>query len=676
MTTATETKAPKRPTPADAAPPRKFHRWLPWAIAAFFGLWVVGSLRGRPEKSAFNIREAGRLPVVLEGRVQPLDSVARNNLLVMRSKSTVAIDPEKDVTGLAKVFATKRMSAMEWLLEMMTRPEVADERKIFRIDHPELKSLLKLPEEDKHFSLNQIMVEREPLRKEAQRLMEAQRTGKIEAEQRTPFERAVVRLHSALTVYIRLKSSLQPENAENFAAEIDLFDRSIKPGIEALKKSQAGEDYKEEDLQLLAQAFRRFGMLEEIAYPLIIPPVDPSNKDGWLNIGASLKDSMRSGSVHPAAKAYSKMATAYAKNKPEDFNAAVAEYQAFLKGPFAKQLRKGEHESFFNHAELFIKSLTIYLVAFLFGSMYWIRWTPWLRSTGMLLGVLGLVIHTFGLIFRMYLEGRPPVTNLYSSAIFVGWGAVILGLILERIFKDGIGLITASTVGFLTLVIAHNLSLDGDTMKLLQAVLDTNIWLATHVVIITLGYSAMFLAGFLAIIYVLRGLFTSTFSPASGKGLTRMVYGIACFATLASFVGTVLGGIWADQSWGRFWGWDPKENGALLIVIWCAVILHARWGGMIKERGLMAMAIFGNVITAFSWFGVNMLGVGLHAYGFMDQAFKWLIGFVISQIVLMILAMLPVSMWKSPPGGSGGDSSKSRDREPASPGPEQLVPAK
>jgi ABC-type transport system involved in cytochrome c biogenesis permease subunit len=261
----------------------------------------------------------------------------------------------------------------------------------------------------------------------------------------------------------------------------------------------------------------------------------------------------------------------------------------------------------------------------------------------------------------MYLEGRPPVTNLYSSAIFVGWGAVVLGLVLERIFRDGIGVVVSTFIGFVTLVIAHNLSLDGDTLKVLVAVLDTNIWLATHVVIITLGYASMFLAGILASVYILRGVFSRNLSPSSGRNLTRATYGIYCFATLFSFVGTVLGGIWADQSWGRFWGWDPKENGALLIVIWCAVVLHARWGGLIRERGLMAMAIFGNIVTSFSWFGVNMLGVGLHSYGFMDEAFKWLMAFIASQVVLIGLAMLPVSLWKSPPGravapigGSGG----------------------
>jgi ABC-type transport system involved in cytochrome c biogenesis permease subunit len=184
-------------------------------------------------------------------------------------------------------------------------------------------------------------------------------------------------------------------------------------------------------------------------------------------------------------------------------------------------------------------------------------------------------------------------------------------------------------------------------MEMLQAVLDTNLWLATHVVVVTSGYASMFVAGILAIIYVVRGFFTSTLTPDVAKTLSRMVYGIVCFATLFSFVGTILGGIWADQSWGRFWGWDPKENGALLIVLWNALILHARWGGMIRERGLMAMAVFGNIITSFSWFGVNMLGIGLHSYGFMDKAFPWLVGFDISQVLLVVLALMPLRFWAS-----------------------------
>ena len=240
---------------------------------------------------------------------------------------------------------------------------------------------------------------------------------------------------------------------------------------------------------------------------------------------------------------------------------------------------------------------------------------------------------------------------------FIGWGAVVLGLVLERFYKDGIGIVVAACIGFLSLIVAHNLSLDGDTMVMMQAVLDTNFWLATHVVVVTLGYASTFVAGFLALVYILRGVFTRTLGEKTAKGLARMVYAIVCFATLFSFVGTVLGGIWADQSWGRFWGWDPKENGALIIVLWNALILHLRWGGMIRERGLMNCAIVGNIVTSWSWFGVNMLGIGLHSYGFMSGAFMWLMLFVGSQLLLIGIGLLPLENWRSfRKPGSGGDA--------------------
>jgi hypothetical protein len=104
----------------------------------------------------------------------------------------------------------------------------------------------------------------------------------------------------------------------------------------------------------------------------------------------------------------------------------------------------------------------------------------------------------------------------------------------------------------------------------------------------------------------------------------------------------MLGGIWADQSWGRFWGWDPKENGAVLIVLWCAVCLHARWGGLVRREGLMQLLVFGNIVTAWSWFGTNLLGVGLHSYGFTESGFFWLyLVFMPSQLAIIALGWLP-----------------------------------
>ena len=114
-----------------------------------------------------------------------------------------------------------------------------------------------------------------------------------------------------------------------------------------------------------------------------------------------------------------------------------------------------------------------------------------------------------------------------------------------------------------------------------------------------------------------------------------------------SFVGTVLGGLWADDSWGRFWGWDPKENGALIIVLWNALVLHARWGGMVKERGLAALAVVGNIVVSWSCFGVNELGVGLHSYGFTEGVLMGLGIVVALQLAIIGVALLPKRKWWS-----------------------------
>jgi ABC-type transport system involved in cytochrome c biogenesis permease subunit len=606
-------------------------RWIPWGVTLLLAVWILSTLRTPRETSEFNIRAFSQLPVLLNGRIQPLDSVARNSLLLIRAKQSVALDDNKT------------MAATPWLLEVMAKPEQADQRKIFRIDNIELKGLLKLSEDDKHFSFNEIKNTWEELEKQARRI------EKIEAQLRTPYEKGLAKLNFSIGLYFRLKNSLRPENSSDFIRELELFQAQIKPGLLALQQSQAKEEYNEEDLQKVVQFFRRYETLSKTGYPLVVPPSDSNHaRDDWRTVGASLMESMRANKIQPAVQYYAALLAAYDKNDPATFNQTLATYQSWLvTNQFTSEITKGSRESFFNHYQPFIKSITLYLIAFLLACASWFGFAPSLNRAAFNILGLAWLVHTSGLIFRMILEGRPPVTNLYSSAIFVGWGSVLLGIFLERIYKDGIGTVVAGTVGFITLVIAHNLSLDGDTMQMLVAVLDTNFWLATHVVVVTLGYAATFLAGFLAIVYILRGLFSQGLNPTTAKSLSRMVYGIICFATLFSFVGTVLGGIWADQSWGRFWGWDPKENGALMIVIWNAAVLHARWGGIIRERGLMLMAVFGNIVTSFSWFGVNMLGVGLHNYGFMDQAFKWLMIFDASQLLLLSLALIPLRHWKS-----------------------------
>jgi ABC-type transport system involved in cytochrome c biogenesis permease subunit len=649
-------------------------KWLPWILTGAFAAWILAALAPAHEGDGFHVKQFGRLPVLLNGRVQPLDSVARNSLLSMRGKQTVA--KEKGGTYI---------DATQWLLELAFRPEEADQFKSFRVQHPDVQGLVGVQGAGlEYLSFNDLTPYLDKLEEQVNSMFKAEQEKKSSPETRTPFQKDLTHLYSSLILYHRLRNTLQPESSETFVKErlaadgkpssfqgfpqeIELYRAAIRTGVPAVQETDKGQPHDEKGLQSLALFFRRYQDLDSAAYALTIPPLHPEQgRDDWKNLGHSLLESMKTGEIHPAVNYYAAMAVAYRRSSAPEFNQAVAGYEKWLasQGLIPEQ-NKGRREYFYNHLEPFYKAMVIYVTALLFGCAYWLRLSEWVRRSAFYLLVLAFGIHTVGLVFRMFLEGRPPVTNLYSSAIFVGWAAVLLGIILERIYRDGIGTVASAAVGFATQIIAHHLALGGDTMEMLRAVLDTNFWLATHVVMITVGYSSMFFAGFLAVLYVLRGFFTRTLTDTAAKSLSRMVYGIVCFATLFSFVGTILGGIWADQSWGRFWGWDPKENGALLIVIWCAVILHARWGGMIRERGLMALAIFGNIVTSFSWFGVNMLGVGLHSYGFMDKAFQWLMAFIVSQVVLILLAMLPDRFWLSfkdragktpmprPPGGHG-----------------------
>jgi ABC-type transport system involved in cytochrome c biogenesis permease subunit len=615
-------------------------KWIPIVLMLVMAVWFFGQLQA-PKDKTFAFGEFGRLPLTANGRIVPLDSLARNSLLAIREKQTVNTEPWKGWTEKPRI-----LSATEWLANLMLNPTVADDWPVFRVDNPELISLLKLPEkgaaqktDGKHYSWNQIQPNLDAFDKQYQRIQN------VEPKDRSAVESAIAKLQQRLYLYAQLKNTVQPADAQDWAAELAAFEKLIPAGVVAAQAQQAGKGFNQEDFAAFANYIQRFQYMDRWQTALILPPDADAHE--WQRVSDTLLAAPHGTALNPALRDYARMASALTANKPADFNAALADYRSQLAGVQTKAIAKAQAEAFFNQMQPFYNASVIYVLAGLLAAFSWFNLSETLRRSSVWLIGLAFTIHTIGLIYRMVLEGRPPVTNLYSSAIFIGWGAALLGLILENFYKNGIGAVVSSVIGFITLIIAHHLALEGDTMEMMRAVLDTNFWLATHVVTVTIGYASTYVAGFLALIYVLRGVFTRTLDQATGKALARMIYGIVCFATLFSFIGTVLGGIWADQSWGRFWGWDPKENGALIIVLWNALILHLRWGGIIQERGLVLCAIFGNIVTAWSWFGVNMLGIGLHSYGFTEAAFLWLMIFIVSQLALIGVGLLPLKIWRS-----------------------------
>ncbi|CAA6679454.1 MULTISPECIES: cytochrome c biogenesis protein [unclassified Lentimonas] len=582
----------------------------------------------------FDVDSFAELPVQVGGRIKPLDSVARNTLLVLAARQKV-VTPE----GVT-------LSPIEWFMDLTMRPELADTYRVFKIEFPDDLGISGLAEQgQRYYAFNDLL----PHFDEILRLY-----GKINPDPklRSPYEQQIADLNDGLTRYHRVMHSLHPvgtpERLDRLVDEYQTYAASVTPGLAALRQQQAGEDY---DAELLGR-FIQFGddylKLSKTAYLRVVPPPAPVDPlDDWKNIGLELLDVMRGDGLSPYVTSYASLTMAYRQNQPEMFNQTVQELRQRFIADFPNDIARVHYEREFNQLQPFYISMQLYVLIFLTVCISWLRWPETFTKAAFWVLLLAFAIHTFGLVSRMYIQGRPPVTNLYSSAVFVGWGAVLLGAFLEKFFKNGVGAAMASLVGFCTLIIAHHLSMSGDTLEMMRAVLDSNFWLATHVVVITFGYSAMFFAGALALIFTCLGLFSKNFDKQSAKSIVSMVYGITCFACLFSLVGTILGGIWADQSWGRFWGWDPKENGALMIVVMGAIVLHARWGGIVKERGLMALAICGNVVTVWSWFGTNLLGVGLHAYGFTSSGFWWTIGFAASQIFFIILVTLPWRYWRS-----------------------------
>ncbi|HWE96190.1 MAG TPA: cytochrome c biogenesis protein CcsA [Tepidisphaeraceae bacterium] len=627
----------------------------------------------------------GRLPVQFEGRTQPLNSLARNSIKILSGRET----PHDE--------KSEARPAEQWMLDVMTRGQKFADYKVIRIDHPQIKDLLGLSDKEKMFSWAEIFKDPANFQKIDE---QAKLAGDKLEKDRDSYDNQISDFKQHLDIYLRLFQVDAIEARHEFMSNPEMVQRVYKNIADALSASDPGFTQKlqtaspadmerifregmqhidpakisaeqNEAISIWIDEMQRTRLLDQLTPSVDLYLAAPDRPaDPWQPLASAV----RTKNAPESAGAFLKIVKDYEDGKPDDFNADVAAYTSRLDRRLPQTMSKVDTELSFNRFDPFTVCMVFYVGVFVLTLASLLFRLQVLGRSAFWLLLLTLGVHTVGLALRIYISGRPPVTNLYSSAVFIAWGIVVFSAALQAIYRNGLGLLAGSVAGFTSLLVAAGLaSTEGDTMKQLQAVLDTNFWLATHVVCVTLGYTATFLAGLLAIVYVLiapfaaragatgrriTGLFDGqvadqeigpAFSLDDLKDVIRMVYGIVCFAMLFSFVGTILGGIWADQSWGRFWGWDPKENGAVLIVLWNALILHARWGGIVRDRGVAVLAIIGNIVTSWSWFGTNMLGIGLHSYGFMQSAQFYLILFMLTQVALAVIGMIPPRIWAGRP---------------------------
>ena len=633
----------------------------------------------KPTVAGWNTGDFAEIPVQSGGRVVPIETLAKGSLLQMRSRTSISLSPieriafgQKPSTWTAaekkEIFAElpnlqdanlqaaleKRsvrvtggsISAVDWLIEVSFRAQVARQLPTFRVEHPNvLKRVGGKPEKSLYVSWDGIL-------KNSKELSEAAEKARNRAQaDRDSEDRALLQLEGAARQYATLSMTFIPGDLpsdlpprKEYTSWISSLNRALTEMGSSKAAGGSGKAF-DPELQKTVKAFvERYQDFEREGLIGLMPPKEADSLERWDNLGASLLAVIKDQKLHRAGLAedgiitrYADFAMAWREGKDDDCITLSRAIAASLQGPWSA---KATSEASFGRMQPFYWLLIAYIIVVLmvFGS--WLTSSEPLRGSAYVLLVTCFVLHTAALGYRMWLHGRPPVTNLYSSGIFIAWGTVGLGIILERLWKNGIGAAATGICGFVSLIIAHNLGLSGeDNLESVRAVLDSNFWLSTHVTTVTLGYSATFVAGLLGTMHLGLRVFKKDY--AWGDSVARAAYGILAFSVIASFIGTMLGGIWADQSWGRFWGWDPKENGAILIVLWCAICLHARWGGIVRREGLMQMLVFGNIVTSWSWFGTNLLGVGLHSYGFTESGFFWLMIFWATQLAVIALGWLP-----------------------------------
>lgn len=342
------------------------------------------------------------------------------------------------------------------------------------------------------------------------------------------------------------------------------------------------------------------------------------------------------------------------------------EFESWHGSLVAEAERRGEYgkiglEVAYYDADFFTRAQVLFVLFFLLSMATLLRPSSKLLYRIAKWGtLLPLGVLTAGIVVRCILRGRPPVSTLYETILFITSVAVLAAWITEALNRQRVALILGTLLGAVGMFFAawYEEISKVDTMPQLEAVLDTNFWLSTHVTTVSMGYAAGMLAAAIAHVYVFGKLAVLLGFVRENKtffrNVGRAVYGTVCFGLIFSTVGTILGGIWANDSWGRFWGWDPKENGALMIVLMNLVILHARLGGYVRDWGVSLLSIVLGTVVAFSWFHVNLLQVGLHSYGFDERLHSLVWGYYTVEWSVLGLGVFTYLALRPRGGGGGG----------------------
>lgn len=529
-----------------------------------------------PKHPSWKFSDTSVIPMQGGGRIKPLDSFAREAMLFMTgSRGFQGWDP------------------VDFLLSQISAPDVWDGYPFIQVSRKDVKRQLGLDEERSRFAPREL------------------RTNAVLGQ---------------------------------YAMEAGSRSGQVSAPIPNTPKSDPRE-------QEFKRVFERLGTFRRIvsgeAWTLVPPTTDAYFKSpdaAWRAL-SELPEAGTDGVAASIRGQFVDLIKAYQSSELAAFDAASVEVrkaiQAGAPGWNESSRKRVSVEASYNRMRPFLAAWVIYLIA----ALVWIvargittaqssvsdpaprpvtrAARSWTRAALATTGLATLCV-IVGITMRCYVAGRPPVTNMYESIIWVSLGQVVFAGVLYAIHRQGVVLLVSSVLATIGLIAADSAPAVMDPgLHPLVPVLRSNYWLTIHVLTITLGYAAFALTLGLANVS-LWNFFRSARPGAKVRiaSMNQLTYRAMQFGVVLLAAGTILGGIWADYSWGRFWGWDPKEVWALIALLCYLMILHGRFAGWVTQFGFAAWSVIAFLSVIMAWYGVNfVLGVGLHSYGFSSGGF-------------------------------------------------------
>jgi len=451
-------------------------------------------------------------------------------------------------------------------------------------------------------------------------------------------ERAYVRVDS---IELKLKLGL-PANEKRFSlnglVRNPAFQRIVRPALERQERDQPLSRLDDAALETYGK-LQRLAALASGDALTIVPIVDAS---GSWTTPAQLDDSAAPG-ARAIREGFGRLAAAYASRDANAFGREAEALTLALRDsnpaayPSASALAR---ELFYEDFNAFGKAWGLYLAGFLAILLFGFSPRPWGYAAGMALITAGFLCHTIGLGLRWVIADRAPVSNMYESLVFMGWGAIAIGLVPEFLYRKRFLALAAGLMGFVCLAFAENLPIN-PAIDPLVPVLAHTYWLSVHVMTVMLSYSAFAVAMVLGHVMLMVELVFQKQRIDLLTSLSKLLYKTLQVGILFLAAGIIFGAVWANESWGRYWGWDPKETWSLITFFVYLAIVHARFAGWLRHFGLAASAILGFLAVVMTYYGVNfILAAGMHAYGFAEGGQLYVAIYAVVELIIIAAAWI------------------------------------